>query len=160
MTQVIAAPDERAFREHLRGGRFRAGIAEGRWRLISMTWPYVVIAVSAAARPNSPAEFALRFELGGYPTTPPTGGLWDLDAGISLPVDRRPKGERLAQLFRVDTWTGGATAMYAPWDRVGLQAHPEWANQYKLAAWNSTRDLSFILANVHERLNADDYLGV
>ena len=71
MTAAVTAPDERALREHLRGGRFQAGVAAGHWRLISVTWPAAVVAVSAAARSNSPAEFALRFELGGYPRTRP-----------------------------------------------------------------------------------------
>src|SRR5207245_422190 len=112
------------------GGRFQAGVAAGRWRLISVTWPAAVVAVSAAARGSSPAEFALHFELTGYPQNAPTGGLWDTAADASLPADRRPKGERAAQLFRADSWQGGATAMYAPWDRIGLQAHPDWAQKY------------------------------
>ena len=27
-------------------------------------------------------------------------------------------------------------------------------------AWHAQRDLSFILENIHELLNADDYLGI
>ena len=50
--------------------------------------------------------------------------------------------------------------MYAPWDRVVLQAHPEWAQTYRLQSWNPTRDVSFALANVYEVLNADECLGV
>lgn len=158
MTQVDAAPDERAFREHLTTGRFLAGVAASRWRLVSVDWPFAVFAVSAAPRLNSPPEFILRFELGGYPTSTPTGGLWDLDANVSLTAQYRPKGERVAHLFRTD-W-GNATAMYAPWDRMGLQSHPEWANQHLRDAWNPTRDLSFVLTKVYEVLNADDYLGI
>jgi hypothetical protein len=154
------APDERALREHLRGGRFQSGAAAGHWRLISVDWPFALVAVSAAPRPNGPTEFVLRFELSGYPNSAPTGGLWDITTNASPPADRRPKGERAAQLFRSDGWTGGATAMYAPWDRLGLQAHPDWAEKYPHDAWNPTRDLSFILARLHEVLNADDYLGI
>ncbi len=81
MTSVVMAPDERAVREHLRGGRFLAGFASGHWRLVSATWPFVLVTLSAAERPNSPTEFALRFELTGYPHAAPTGGLWDLLTG-------------------------------------------------------------------------------
>jgi hypothetical protein len=160
MTSVVMAPDERALRGHLRGGGFQSGAAAGNWRLICVNWPLAMVAVSAAVRGKSPAEFVLRFELGSYPHTPPTGGLWDTSADASLPVGGRPKGERSAQLFRTDGWQGGATAMYAPWDRMGLQAHPDWAHKYPHDAWNPTRDLSFILSKVHEILNADDYLGI
>jgi hypothetical protein len=119
-----------------------------------------MLAVSAADRPNSPTEFVLRFELTGYPHTAPTGGLWDVATDNSLPAGQRPKGARAAQLFRIGGWVGGSTAMYAPWDRMGLQTHPDWAQKHRLQAWNPTRDLSFILTNVHEVLNADDYLGI
>ena len=99
----------------------------------------------------------LRLELTGYPQTAPTGGLWDLDTNASLAHDRRPKGERVAQLFRTDGWVGAATAMYAAWDRIGLESHPGWANSNPLQAWKPTCDLSFVLEQVHEELNADDY---
>jgi len=154
------SPDERALRDHVGGGGFRAGVTAGRWRLVDLTWPFVTVAIAAAERPNSPVEFAVRFECGGYPHTAPTGGIWDLETNTSLPAGRRPKGERAAQLFRTDGWAGGSTAMYAAWDRVGLQAHQEWATKYPLLAWNPTRDLTFVLDNVHEELNSIDYLGM
>jgi hypothetical protein len=98
--------------------------------------------------------------MAGYPHTAPTGGLWDVDQDCSLASDRRPKGDRAALLFRADGWAGGSTAMYAPWDRIGLQSHPDWATSYPREAWHSDRDVTFILANVHQVLNSDDYLGV
>jgi hypothetical protein len=154
------APDERALREHLLGGRFGSGVAAGRWRIISVDWPVVVAAVSAAERAASPAEFVLRLDLGGYPNSAPTGSLWDLETDSSLAPELRPKGERAEKLFRTDGWAGGTTAMYAPWDRVGLQSHSGWAQMHSHDAWNPTRDLSFLLQKVHEVVNADDYLGV
>jgi hypothetical protein len=153
------APDERKVRADLAGGGFRAGEVARRWRLVDITWPHVTIAIAAAARPNSPDEFALRFECNGYPNTAPTGGIWAVDTETSLAAAQRPKGVRAEQLFRTDGWHGGATAMYAAWDRAGLQAHPEWAQTYPRLAWNATRTLTFILDNVHEVLNSDDYLG-
>ena len=159
MTREIPSPDERAVRAHLDGGRFRAGIAAGYWRLIRLTWPYILIGVSAAERACGPAEWVLRLELTGYPHSAPTGSLWDEEADVSLAHDKRPKGLRAAQLFRSDGWIGGPTAMYAPWDRLGLQAHPNWASVHRMQAWDPTRDLSFVLEQVHEVLNADDYLG-
>lgn len=153
-------PDERTFRVHLDGGRFRAGVAAGHWRLVEINWPHSLIEVSAAERPNSPSEFVLRLELSGYSTVAPTGSVWDTQAQCWLAPAQRPKGERAGALFRTDQWTGGATAMYAPWDRIGLSSHPHWAQQHPLEAWNPTRDISFVLTNVHEVLNADDYLGI
>ena len=153
------APDERVLRDHLASGGFRAGVASGRWSLLGLEWPFVTFDVAAAERPKGLRGFALRFECSGYPHIAPTGGIWDLETNAPLGVDRRPKGERVAQLFRTDGWLGGSTAMYAAWDRFGLQSHPDWAQRYPMLAWNPTRTITFILDKVHEELNADDYLG-
>jgi hypothetical protein len=172
---VVVPPDQRAVRDHLRSSRFRAGVADGRWRLVCAVepeadasgnvesligWPFVIVAITAAPTANSPGEFAIRFEMSGYPHAAPTGGIWDIDADLSLAAERRPKGPEIVQLFRTDGWTGGATAMYAPWDRVGLASHLQWAQTCPHSAWNPSRDLSFILENVHGMLNSDEYLGV
>jgi len=159
MTELIP-PDERTFRAHLDRGQFLAGVAAGRWHLVEIDWPHSLIAISAAGRPNSPSEFVLRLELNGYSSVAPTGSVWDTETQTWLAPDKRPKGERAGMLFRTDGWTGGATAMYATWDRIGLSSHPDWAQKHPLEAWNPTRDISFVLTNVHEVLSADDYVGI
>lgn len=153
------APDERTLRAHLEQARYQVGVEAGQWRLLGLTWPHATFALSAASRSDSPAEFVLRLDVTGYPHSAPTGSLWDTDSECSLDAARRPKGDRAAHVFRTDGWAGGATAMYAPWDRIGLQSHPDWAQKHPHDAWNHTRDISFVLGNVHNILNADDYLG-
>jgi len=160
MSDVVTAPDERALRAHLAGGRFQAGVEALAWRLISLAWPIAIVGIWAATRDGAPSEFAIRFELNGYPNVTPTGGIWDPDTNTSLAPERRPKGERAAMLFRADGWAGGALAMYAPWDRIALQTHVNWAQEAPRLVWHAQRDLTFILENVHEVLNADDYLGI
>jgi hypothetical protein len=158
MTNAVAiGPDQWAFCDHLRSARFQAGIDTRRWRLISITWPYALIAISAAPREGAPEEFVLRFELSGYPTTAPTGCPWDCDQDTVLPAGKRPKGSRVGHIFRTD-WEEGR-ALYAPWDRLAL-AHGGWAEKYPMYVWNARRDLTFYLTNVHDALNNDDYLGI
>ncbi len=99
----------------------------------------------------------MRFELGGYPDVTPTGGIWDVEGGTSLAAERRPKGTRAAQLFRSD-W-GGGISMYAPWDRAALESHVDWPSKHSMTMWMPSRDLTFILTEIYETLNADDYLG-
>ena len=70
------APDRRALEAHLKGARFQMGIDGGLWRVIESGWPHMLIAVTAAPRENAPAEFALRFELSGYPQSAPTAAVW------------------------------------------------------------------------------------
>lgn len=160
MTTALA-PDERALRLHLQSGRFQAGVSAGHWRLLEpLAWPIAFIAISAAPRENAPEEFTIRFDLQGYPNVAPTGGLWDVAAGDYMGPSGRPKGERASRIFRCDNWDGGGKAMYAAWDRIALHSHPQWAQSYPRTAWHSGRDLTSVLANVHEVLTADDYLGV
>jgi hypothetical protein len=150
-------PSRRRVEAHLSSARFLAGVAAGRWRLVKLDWPHVIIAISAAARQGSPEEYAVRFELEGYPDVTPAGGIWDSESGTSLAPERRPKGTRAAQLFRSD-W-GGGVSMYAPFDRAALESHANWPSQYLMTTWTPLRDLTFILIEIHETLNADDYLG-
>jgi hypothetical protein len=151
-------PDERTLLAHIEEARFQAGVEAGRWRLLGLTWPHATFAISAAPHSASPDEFVLRLDVAGYPHSAPTGSLWDDDAGCSLDPARRPKGDRAARVFRTD-WTGAGTAMYAPWDRLALESHADWAQKHPHDAWNPTRDITFVLSNVHNILNADDYLG-
>ena len=42
------SPGEAVFRSHLAGGAFRIGTAGGRWRMVSVGWPYAVFEIRAA----------------------------------------------------------------------------------------------------------------
>src|SRR5260370_4844768 len=90
------SPDEGVFRAHLAGGRFRSGAASGRWRLVSVAWPYAVFGVRA----SDDIEYGLRFECTDYPSTPPTAGLGDIAPNGPLAVNKWPSGpERIALAF-------------------------------------------------------------
>ena len=52
---------------------FRLGQAEGRWRLISVAWPFSFFGVVA----KDDREYVLRLNCAGYPQAAPTGGPWD-----------------------------------------------------------------------------------
>jgi hypothetical protein len=153
-------PDERVVRAHLEGGAFRAGVADGYWDVLEIDWPHAVFSIAAAPREDSPAEFALRLELNDYPTTAPTGCLWDVDAKTWLAPELRPKGTRVQVMFRTDAWPHAPGATYAPWDRAGLLTHPEWAQQHAQQAWNPKRNITFVLSNDHDALNSREYLGI
>ena len=155
--QEPPGPDELAVHAHLRSARFQSGVDGGRWRLISAEWPHALIAVAAAPREGTPSEFVLRFDLAGYPQSV-TAGIWDCSTNALLAPDLRPKGERIAQIFRSD-WEGGR-ALYAAWDSIAVNSHPNWPQLHPREAWNPRRDLTFYLTNVFDLLNDDDYLGV
>lgn len=150
-------PDELAFREHVAGAEFQAGIDAGRWRLLTVTWPTATIAVGAAPRPDSPAEFFFRFELTGYPAGA-TACPIDIKTGQTLPAAMRPKGEIVGHAFRLD-WHEGRV-LYVPWDRLSIEGHPAWLMKHAGKLWSEEVGILSYLRPTHELLNCEDYFGV
>src|SRR3569832_815084 len=95
--------DNDALEAHLHSGRFMAGAAKGRWRLLELQWPRVYIEVPA----RDGRRFVLRFECSGYPDAAPTATLWDREGQQQLPAERWPRGGRVSQVFNVG-WKGGS----------------------------------------------------
>lgn len=155
--EIPLGPDQRAVLEHLRSARFQSGLDGGKWRLISIDWPHLLIAVTAASRERAPSEFVLRFDLTGYPQNA-TASIWDCDANALLAAELRPKGVHVGHVFRSD-WEGGR-ALYAAWDSVALNSHGDWPQRYPHYSWNPKRDLTFYLAHVFDLLHDDEYTGV
>jgi len=158
-TQALT-PEERAFRTHVAGGRFRSGTGRGHWRLVEadLAWPNVLIAVSAAPREGAPTEFFLKFDLSGYPTAAPTAGAWHPTEHRWLTAAERPKGGRAEKAFRAD-WREGQ-ALYIPGDRLAIGGHENWAGQSPGWAWDPTEGITRYLRHVHTLLNEDEYRGV
>jgi hypothetical protein len=151
--------DERVFLAHLEDGPFLSGVDRGRWRLVSVNWPYAVIAVSAAPREGAPDEYAFRFQLTNYPETGPTAMLWDAERGAQLDFKQYPTGCSRAQMaFRTD-WNGGQ-ALYLPCDRVAIQGHEPWRTQHPSMIWSPTDNITKYLGIIYDLLNSDDYTGV
>ena len=150
--------DERVFREHVQAGPFQSGVDRGRWRLLSIDWPYVIIAVSAAPRPEAPNEYALRFNLTGYPQTAPTAQPWDVEQGAPLQAAKWPQGRSRVPLAFNLGWKDGA-ALYLPCDRVAIEGHDGWRSQHPHMLWKPTGDITQYLEIVHELLTSSDYTG-
>ncbi|MGD9920057.1 MAG: hypothetical protein AB7V13_01255 [Pseudorhodoplanes sp.] len=151
--QAVSGPDERAFRADAAKAAFRLGQAEGRWRLIDIAWPVVLIAVSA----SDGTEFVLRFDCQGYPAAAPTARPWDAAQNTPLAFDRWPgsKGGRVRAVFRTD-WKGG-TALYLPCDRVSREGHDNWQHETPTMIWRPDRGITHYLEIVYELLHCADY---
>ncbi len=154
-----AGPDERVLRADLEKGPFVNGVDRGKWRFISINWPYIVIAVSAATREDAPGEYAFRFDCTGYPQLGPTAQLWDLELESLLPLAKWPGGKsRVPASFRPD-WQGGQ-CLYLPCDRISLNGHDTWRHQHPEKIWSPDKDISLYLRVLHELLNSNDYTGL
>jgi hypothetical protein len=150
----VSTPDERAFRADLERAPFLLGSAEGRWELISVTGTIALIAVTA----QDGHAYALRFDVAGYPQSPPTARLWDPAVKGPLPLAKWPhsrRAGRLGAVFRQD-WKDG-TALYLPCDREALAGHDNWLTQMPSKIWRPAVGIVHYLELVHELLNCPDY---
>lgn len=152
-TAAAAGPDERALRADLARPAFRLAQTEGRFRLISITWPIVLLGVSAI----DGQEYVLKFDCSGYPSLAPTACPWDAESNVPLPFGRWPrsKGGRVGAVFRPD-WKGGS-ALYLPCDRVSREGHDNWRTETPTMIWRPERGITQYLEIVHELLNCGDY---
>ena len=155
----IAQPDKIAFDAHLAAPEFRCGEMEGRWRLMSIDWPYALIAVSAAARPNAPQEFGFRFLCDGYPSQAVTCQPWDLQASGALPGSKWPKGKLIIPSVFNPNWNS-ASGLYLPTDRIALRGHDTWVHQQPWRLWRPDVGIICYLEILHDLLQSADYLGV
>lgn len=150
--------DERIFRQHLLAAPFRSGVGRDRWRFVSIAWPHTIIAVRAAARSCSPAEYVFRFECTGYPQEPPMAQPWDLATDGPLPTQQWPTGRsRVPMAFRPD-WAGGQ-GLYLPCDRSAIGSHPNWRTEHPHLVWSPAGDITQYLKVIHEHLTSQDYTG-
>ena len=152
-------PDEATFEAHIAGGPFQSGLDRGRWRLIAITWPYALIAVSAVSRSGAPDEYVLRFECSNYPQLPPTAQLWDTAQNAALPFDHWPMGrDRVAHAFNPG-WKDG-TCLYLPCDRLSIEGHDGWRTQHPSMIWSPEGDITQYLRIVYDLFHASSYTGV
>lgn len=149
----MSAPDENAFEADVHKPAFRLGQIEGRWELVRVAWPYVLIAVAA----RDGRRFHLRFNCLGFPQLPPTAGLWDpeRDAGIAANLWPRGRGGRVTAVFRSD-WKNG-TALYLPCDRESIVGHDNWRTEMPSKIWRPSDGIVQYLEIVYELLHCRDY---
>ena len=147
-------PDETVFHAHLAGGSFRSGVAVGRWRLVSLSWPYAVFGVRAV----DDVEYGLRFECNNYPRTPATARPWDIELNAPLAFGKWPTGRERVPLAFNTGWKKGS-CLYLPCDRQSIVGHENWHQTHPDLVWDPSLGVVHYLRVVHDLLNSGDYGG-
>jgi hypothetical protein len=147
-------PDEAVFRDDLASGRFKVGVAGGRWHIVSLAWPYVVFCVRAA----DGDEYGFRFDCTDYPRIPPTARLWDIDKDAPLAHDHWPSGRDRVPLAFNPSWKNGA-CLYLPCDRLSVEGHANWYHEHPSLIWDPRIGIVHYLRVLHDLLNSGDYGG-
>jgi hypothetical protein len=143
-----ADPARLRLERDLASGDFQAGADAGLWRLASLTWPYLTMAIAA----DDGGELGMRIIADDYPRLAPGGQPWDLHADAPLPTCRWPASGSAGLVFRADWSVQNNNAPYMACDRTGLATHPHWATQHPDRAWNPGRTIMFYLREIHREL--------
>jgi hypothetical protein len=147
-------PDHATLQRDLASPSFREGIARKAWRLIEVAWPFTLIGITA----HDGHEHVVRLDCCGYPTEPPTGGLWDMERGATLSPAQWPRGDDVFLSMLRHDWNGG-TAIYFPLDRVARTGHPDWAHTHAHLTWNPAKGIVQHVSEVHRLFNSGGYHG-
>lgn len=155
----IKPPDQLLLEQDLASAEFRCGEIEGRWRHISTTWPYAIIAVRSAPTGDGSVDFAFRFECTGYREAAVTAQPWNAETNLPLPAKDWPTGRSIVPSVFRPQWKEGR-CLYLPCDRMSIQGHNDWIHQHPARLWDPSRGIVCYLEQIHELLNSYDYTGV
>lgn len=150
MSEPGVEPAALRLERDLAAGDFEIGVDAGLWRLVSLNWPALTVAVTA----GDGNQLGLRIVTDGYPSLAPGGQPWDLERDSPLPVSRWPSGGTAAQIFRPEWSPQNSNAPYMACDRSALASHPRWAIDHPDRAWNRSRTITFYLREIHRELRA------
>lgn len=151
MAETEPTPAMKTLLTHLDSVRFLAGVDEGRWRVLELSWPYLYVRVQFVTSPNMFA-FAHDFQLecSGYPDPGPFVERWTHDDN-SQRGERPPAPSSGAPGFveALKEWGGGTEGgIYRAWNR-GAAQHNDWSRKRPEEAWNRTRDITFIMEHLY-----------
>lgn len=141
-------PDLRRLRHDLLAADVDSGIAAGDWRVVDLTWPTLLVAITV----GTDAELGMRIDVQDYPAQAPAGQPWDLPTNTALPVDRWPVTGGELEVFRHDWSVANHNAPYLACDRYGVTTHPDWATGHPQRSWNPNRTIGFYLRELHRVL--------
>lgn len=139
--------------DHLNSPEYQSGEIEGRWGIVinenGPSWPVFFIWVAS----STGERFDFKFDFNGYPSSAPTGVLWDVKNSCVLAPEKRPKHtKRAQQIFK--HW--GSPCNYLPCDRLAFDpGHAaSWRTQHPNLIWNSQSDtFQKYLNEVYQALN-------
>ena len=144
----VERPDERTLTAELDGARFQCGVAEGRWAVLDLKFPHLHVRVSGS-RGAVRLEQDFHLVCDGYPDPGPFVEAWSFEKGIrpDSPAHGSP-GYRDA-LKHWEPTSGTHGGIYRAWQRHAAM-HGDWARLRPDWAWNSRRDITFIMERLYE----------
>jgi hypothetical protein len=139
---TLQSPTAARLLADLSDGDLLAGADAGRWHIVGIDEQFLYVEVQVG---DSTDFIGLRIDYVDYPTTAPAGVIWDIEAGELLPPERWPVGAAAESVFRKDWSVSNGGALYAPWDRIAIPGHPDWAAAHPGKIWTPARTIAHYL---------------
>lgn len=142
--------DELTLAAHLAGVRFQAGVEEGRWRIVRLAFPELVVEVTGHDfTGQTSVTMSFRLLCDGFPVRAPFVERWSSAGRPPAPqADAGPPG--VVDAFK--EWTADGLGIYGgiyrAWQRYAA-VHNAWASMRPDEAWRRDRDLSFIMEKLY-----------
>lgn len=150
MVEAIVSAAQRTLGAHLHSVRFRAGVEQGRWRIVRYDFPKLEVNVMGFDPPTGQSA-SLSFQLlcDNFPASGPFIQHWDHAAS------KRPAPLVTSSPSVVDAlkhWgdpPGTYGGIYRPWQRLAA-LHNGWAAKRPDLVWHRDRHLTFIMERLYE----------
>lgn len=150
MAEGNALGDELTLAAHLGGVRFQAGVEEGRWQIVRVAFPELVVAVTGEDfTEQTSVAMTFRLVCDGFPARAPFVERWSAAGRPPAPQPHEgPPG--VVDAFK--EWNADGTniygGIYRAWQRSAA-VHNAWACTRPDEAWHRDRDLSFIMEKLY-----------
>jgi hypothetical protein len=134
----------------LNTARFQCGVEEGRWSILALNFPHLYVRISASHPEREDAVHA-EFHLicDDYPNPGPYVERWSSEAnGRAAPPSVGSPGY-IDALKDWDHGSGIHGGIYRAWQRYAA-LHNDWTNKRPDQAWNSKRDIIFIMERLYD----------
>lgn len=149
MADGQASAAQRSLEAHLNSVRFKAGVEQGRWKILHYAFPVLEVQVTGQD-PFGGGSATLEFQLvcDNFPALAPFVQHWDST------LRRRPDPPTNSSPGVIDalkTWNhvqGQYGGIYRAWQRHAAQ-HGDWARKRPDEAWRPDRHLTFIMENLY-----------
>lgn len=152
MDEAILDGDRLSLEAHMAKPGFKAGIEEGRWKVLGGTFPDLYVRIFGKDHfSGSICTMDFRLLCDGFPVTAPFVENWNMETKCRPEppsADRAPVGV----VDALKTWNEngvGYAGVYRPWQRYAAM-HNGWAQLRPDLAWHRHRELSFIMEQLYD----------
>ena len=150
MAEAAVPASQNTLEMQLSSVRFRAGVEQGRWKIVSLAFPVLQVDVTGLDAPSG-QRATLGFQLlcDNFPASGPFVQHWDHENGVRPdPICESSPGV-VDALKPWEHKPGKYGGIYRAWQRYAA-GHNSWAAKRPDQAWRRDRHITFIMEHLYE----------